>query len=311
MERKKSETHTEEKAEAEDKSNDQAPNLIQGFKLWFHSAHSIYWPNIITGLIILFLGIPVAVYMSTHKGAIYALGIGVSLLAGLIIMSVAHYIAQRIPSNNSQALRESSAPSPTASQVPIAAPTSAPNDPPTRRDQTSIAVPPSKAGEEKPAMTNDNKPEKPSTDNSINNSPIINSPGSVQAPGGNVTINQSPPPWMPTEEDKNRLIAFLQARPKGIVAIHRMPNNIESSDCANALQAILESSGWTIGERSQVYLPNPPRGVIIGVRNAATAPPYATTLQQAFRAIGWNAPGEQGEHYQDGQVTLVVGFRPN
>src|SRR5262245_9363850 len=62
---------------------------------------------------------------------------------------------------------------------------------------------------------------------------MINSPGGIQNTGSNVTINQTPPPWKPTEEEKNKLISFLRSHSKGVIAIHTIPNNIDSADCAS------------------------------------------------------------------------------
>ena len=100
--------------------NDQAQNLTQGLKNWLQKTYSTYWPNFIIGLITLFLGIPVAVYMTNHKGAVYGIVIGFSLLAILTITSLIYYFARRKRSIGLQAHKEptTTAEKPTAERPP-------------------------------------------------------------------------------------------------------------------------------------------------------------------------------------------------
>lgn len=178
MESEKRETHSEEESEAKHERKTQAPNLTQSFKFWLHQTHSIYWPNFIIGMIILFIGMPVAVFMSTRTGAIYALGIGLSLLAVLVIMSLAHYVAQRASSKSVQPSPVASIPLPETDAAPQIGIDSSPKpqSPATQKEQRTRKEP------------QVNKDESSRSDKSQT---MTNAPGGYQA-GRDIIINQAP-----------------------------------------------------------------------------------------------------------------------
>ena len=180
MEAEKGEAHTQKESEAEYKGEYPPANFSQSLYFWLHKTFLVYWPNALLGVVILFIGIPVAVYMNNRKGAIYGFGVGLCILSCSIIMSLAHYFAQRSSSNSSQSSPPVKPQEQTVSstQAPIPAP------------QPSI-LRSSEQTKKEPSMHNESENKSQPTP-SISQK-MESSPGGQQA-GRDIINNYAPPP---------------------------------------------------------------------------------------------------------------------
>jgi hypothetical protein len=112
-------------------------------------------------------------------------------------------------------------------------------------------------------------------------------------------------------EQRARLIEILSHSPKGKVVIDCVLGDAEGQTFANDIEGVLKASGWEAGTNQGVYSGGNPVGFGILVRNAATAPQYATILQKAFFAIGIPLAGAERPDLPEGTVQIVVGNKPS
>lgn len=160
-----------------------ASNTWQLISAGFHRLLSVYWPNFITGIIILLIGIPVVMWLSSsQKNAIYAFAAGLWIIAGLLIFGVARYVARDTESNGAPRVNTGDIPQNDLASVPLQ------NEPPViQPHEVSNSAPHSPS---EPRNRNE-RPRKPATvQNRITNSHIVNSRGNVQAPGATVSVNR-------------------------------------------------------------------------------------------------------------------------
>jgi hypothetical protein len=113
-------------------------------------------------------------------------------------------------------------------------------------------------------------------------------------------------------DQRARLVEILSNGPKGKVSIHCVLGDGEGQAFANDIDAVLKASGWdNPGVTQGAYSGGNPVGFGILVRNAITAPPYATALQKAFFSVGIPMPGVENSQLAEGIVEILVGNKPN
>lgn len=119
-----------------------------------------------------------------------------------------------------------------------------------------------------------------------------------------------------TPEQRTRLLEKLRSVPHGKISIGCVLGDGEGYAFAAELDGLLKAAGWTIadgGINHGVYTGNPkgnPKGTIIVVRDAKTAPKYAVMLQQAFAEVGLPMAGEENPKLPEGEVVLIIGNKP-
>lgn len=112
-----------------------------------------------------------------------------------------------------------------------------------------------------------------------------------------------------TQPQQASLVKLLSGEPKGEVEILCVIGNTEGCAFANQIDKVLKAAGWTVkgGGISQAIFSSPvPVGVVIIVRNAITAPPFAARLQRAFFSIGVPIGGVEQSTRPEGSVEIVV-----
>lgn len=116
-----------------------------------------------------------------------------------------------------------------------------------------------------------------------------------------------------TDAGRVALVAALkQANPKGLVTVNCVLGDGEGFAFATQLDDALKAAGWpTTGVNQGVYGGGAnPIGFGIVVHSAATAPPHAAALQQAFTTAGFPlADAEQAAIPKD-NVVLLIGNKP-
>jgi hypothetical protein len=316
MESKDREAHAGEKPETKNGGKNPSANPLQLVGAGMHKLFSVYWPNFIIGIIILLIGVPIALWLgSSRKNAIYASAAGLWILAGLICFGLARYITlyldegtPKIASVNKPKDDPEAEPSPSQTQAPttIPAPHSTPDPAVTRSPKTPRLLPEPSATAPAPTAT-----AKTSVDNRITNSPIVNSPGSVQAPGGNVTVNQAPPARHLTKPQRDRLFALLHSLPHLSVHILCMMGDTESITFADEFSTLFKQIGWTVTGPNPAMLAGNPKGLLLVVHSQDKAPTGAGDLQAALGSVGLPTGGEANAGYAEYSLTLVIGHRPN
>lgn len=156
--------------------------------------------------------------------------------------------------------------------------------------------------------------EKQPASRSITNSPIVNSPNSVQNLGDNVTINQAPPPRLITQQQKAVIRAGLQAfKGQSLVVI----TTAEKETQAYAIQIgnAIGSAGLKVEVQTIGSILPPPYGVTY-YADASNPPALLAPLLSTFRQIGieikraphLNAVPEAA-HAPNALVAIQVGHR--
>src|SRR5215208_4671744 len=103
MKKDEGETYPQEETETKNKREKPAANTLQIISAGFHNLLSIYWPNFIIGIIILLIGIPIVMGLSSSKkNAIYALAIGLWILAGLVLFGLARFAIRKVEDHHVQ-----------------------------------------------------------------------------------------------------------------------------------------------------------------------------------------------------------------
>lgn len=117
-------------------------------------------------------------------------------------------------------------------------------------------------------------------------------------------------PRVITSEQRAQLIAMLMPLPKRPIDIVSVSGDGEATEFANQIASILNDVGFKAGVAQALYGGGDPVGVGIVVKNAATAPPQAIRLQQAFFAIGIPMAGAENSNVAEGAIQIVVGHKP-
>jgi hypothetical protein len=260
--------------------------------------HYLKLPDLSIGIIFLLIGPALGAIMSKPKFMIYGAWLGISLR--LLI------IARRVDIHYTQSQIASETPSPTA--TPTTASTATP----------AFTVPSPTAaldtGKDTPMPVKSNKAPQTAPP-AISRPPAIyqtaiNSPGSVQNTGDNVTINTRPAPRTLTATQKNKLIALLGSAPSGKIEILCPPNNIEACRFGAELGEVLKSAGWTLLGVVQNPFGAFPPGLTVLVQSAQNQPPGARVLQDALTSIGYVAGGNYHQELPSDRTTLLVGPQP-
>jgi hypothetical protein len=118
-----------------------------------------------------------------------------------------------------------------------------------------------------------------SIDNRITNSPIVNSPGSVQAPGGHVTINQGS--WLMSKGQQQAMIRVLQAHAPATIQI-LMIGDSDSQRYAGQIAYSLNEANWRFEPVHWALMAPGVFGVNIGIADSE----LRQTVVSAFKAAG-------------------------
>jgi hypothetical protein len=154
------------------------------------------------------------------------------------------------------------------------------------------------------------------------NQTMTNSPGGIQA-GGNVTVNQTPPPRRIPEDARFRIVAMLsQTRAK--VEVLAPVNNNEAARLAMDIYEVLTSAGWDMqGEPVRYTLSVGPQqpGILIEMAGEPVAPGARLTFSKeepagilgiVFHQLKF-APlvAQRWRDMPVGVIRISVGPRPN
>lgn len=301
--------HTDDNGQTEGKGNKPANQLKPIFRGAIHDFSSFgVLGNLIIGVPLLLVGPLVAILTGNLKSAIIAAAIGVTLLLWIGVI----FVIRNLPSRNH---------SETTASEPNPAPPSEESSKPTlgtpsNQSQASVPVPNPplqfKSNDKAKGldMSKKDKTRTPSIDNRITNSPIVNSPNSVQAPGGTVTVNQLPPPRHITTEQRARFLDLVKGQPKGEINITCHLGTTEPCTFAREIQRLLLDAGWNVTKLSEMLYVGNPTGLTLLVESQQTTPDHGVALQRAFAAIGIEAQGSVMEGKQPYTVTLLVGVKP-
>jgi hypothetical protein len=112
-------------------------------------------------------------------------------------------------------------------------------------------------------------------------------------------------------DQRVRLVALLSQSPKGKVSISCVLGDGEGLAFAKDIDDVLKAAGWETNFGQGVYSGGNPVGFGIVVRNAISAPPYATALQRAFFSVGIPVAGEENPQLNAGDIQIIVGNKPN
>jgi hypothetical protein len=124
-------------------------------------------------------------------------------------------------------------------------------------------------------------------------------------------LRQTVRPRRLTPEQEAALVKFLSGEPNGTVSINFAIGDGEANAFANQISDVLKLAGWPPASVMQVaYGGGEPIGFGIIVKNAMTAPPFATRIGQAFFSIGIPMAGVQNPELAEGTVLIVVGRKP-
>lgn len=222
-----------------------------------------YWQNFVISVALALIAPVVGIIMQSRKAIVIGAGCGVTILLWILIIA----FVRRIPEEPKQS------PASTDNQV-----------------ETLGEMPPTQKGDLMPEKT-PNSVEQP---HAISQT-MTNSPGGIQA-GGNVTISQGPQPRRLTADQQAFFTAFLRSNGKGSIDIACLENG-GPEPCAFARQLVdlLKSSGWTISSFTPMIGFGDPTKTIpemyLLVKSNQNPPMRAIVLQQALRAVGYEATG--------------------
>jgi hypothetical protein len=260
--------------------------------------HYLKLPDLSIGIILLLIGPAFGAMMSKPKFMIYGAWLAISLLLLIIARRVdVHYTRSQIASET---------PAPTA--TPAIASTATPTVPlpsPTAAHATDKDTPMLGKSDKAPQTAPPTSSKPPTIYQTA-----INSPGSVQNTGDNVTINTRPAPRTLTATQKTRLIALLESRPSGKIEILCPPNNVEACRFGSELGEVLKNAGWTLLGVVQNPFGAFPPGLTVLVQSAQNQPPGARELQDALTSIGYVSGGNYHQELPSDRTTLLVGPQP-
>lgn len=179
------------------------------------------------------------------------------------------------------------------------------------RPDIAVSAPLVSRKNDEPKNANINQTEKaaPLQDNRITNSPIVNSPGSVQAPGGNVTLSQAPPARTLTVDQYREIVRYLKTKSKtSVTVLSTMTGGQEAADLANVLYAVLKDAGWTMETIGPGVFSGSFKGIWICTESEQNV--AAASLQHALRTFDFKSVDGQRWAGVGEKVTVIVGGRP-
>lgn len=279
-------THSDEQPNAE---NDREQPAAQWKKI-FSGAWQDFSPKHLSNLIFLIVGLllspTVGYFMNKPKIMIGGSAFAVTILIWIFAYQMMKQ-AERLPSKPETAVDTvaQSGAQPTEHQnQPTVSAQSQPEPIPSTKPP-GMALPPSPPQNAEPHQgtkpmsenKNDAPKQPPSTSNSITNSPIVNSPNSVQNVGGTVTINQGPQHRVITTEQHNAIAAVLKThKPETVyVLIHGQE---EPENYAEQIARAIEAGGWQAIVIGQSMIP-----VIYGVKCYSTDADVRGIISLAFQ----------------------------
>jgi hypothetical protein len=112
-----------------------------------------------------------------------------------------------------------------------------------------------------------------------------------------------------TPDIRSRLLALLQARPKGTVNLTSMQGDADAqAECAE-LATVLAAAGWeTVRLGPMAEFPGS-RGFHFMIKNAAAEPEHTKFIIHAFIEAGLKPSTELNQALRDDMLLLVVGHR--
>ena len=122
-------------------------------------------------------------------------------------------------------------------------------------------------------------------------------------------FEQRQQPRFLTPAQDELFLEVLRKAPPGTVEFNYIAADPEAEAFAKHLLSLLRIAGWTI-HVSALISPDIPVGIQLEVQSVETAPPYAAALQQALKAVGYDAPGTLAPARPKDWLSLIVGRKP-
>jgi hypothetical protein len=112
-----------------------------------------------------------------------------------------------------------------------------------------------------------------------------------------------------TKAQREQFLKTLGEAPAGAINVTAIRGDLESVSFANELNSLFQIAGWpTQGVRQGVFS-GFPTGLILTVNSNEGVPPYASLLQQTFKAIGLPASAEINSNNPMQSLNLIVGHK--
>jgi len=129
------------------------------------------------------------------------------------------------------------------------------------------------------------------------------------AEGALLELQEKLKPRVLSPAQRTRLIDSLKRVPKGPVEILHVEADREAFEFAEQIRNVLRNAGWDTGVRTSLLGVNVV-GILIAVRDAKTAAPYATAIQRSFAAASIELRGAEDAGLPEGTVRIIVGHKP-
>ncbi len=123
------------------------------------------------------------------------------------------------------------------------------------------------------------------------------------------TIREQQKPRTLTPEQRGKFIELLARGPKGkVYLLAAVAGDGKAQTFAVELSKLFQVAGWPIESFAYNWVSTwVPIGIAVVIHSRERAPSYALTIQRAFEAIGFQAPGQIDPSQPDGTLAIIVG----
>jgi len=112
-------------------------------------------------------------------------------------------------------------------------------------------------------------------------------------------------------QQRGLLLQALRASRKGPVEVFCLFSDPDGEPYAEQIKEALLESGWpTTGVTMARFVPGPPGGLSVAVRDGASPPPHAQSLLRALATAGLRANLDEESDVPAGVTRLIVGRKP-